>query len=137
MIICLSFSLVRSTYNKLILILISSSWISVACVCCCDWDKLFNLPDDWIYVAWWWEKYLSKLSLIILQKFGKDLLMILTLFLIFSIQICIFFLNMPNIFIYVAQWREKYPSKYSLINLQKFVGNLLKMNTLLKLFSSH
>ena len=31
-----SFSLVPSTYGKFILVLMSSSWISVACVSCCD-----------------------------------------------------------------------------------------------------
>ena len=38
-----SFSLVPSTYGKFILILISSSWISVACVSCCDRGKLWLL----------------------------------------------------------------------------------------------
>ena len=38
-----SFSLVPSTYSKFILILISSSLISVACVSCCDWGKLWLL----------------------------------------------------------------------------------------------
>ena len=41
--ICHSFSLVTSTKGKFILILISSSWISVACVRWCDWDKLWLL----------------------------------------------------------------------------------------------
>ena len=38
-----SFSLVSSTYGKFILILISSSWISAACVCCWNWGKLWLL----------------------------------------------------------------------------------------------
>ena len=36
------FSLVLSTYGKYILILISFSWISVVCVCCCDWGKWYH-----------------------------------------------------------------------------------------------
>ena len=38
-----SFSVVPSTYGKFIHILISSSWISVVCVSCCDWSKLWLL----------------------------------------------------------------------------------------------
>ena len=38
-----SFWLIPSTYSKFILILIFSSWIYVAYVCCCDWDKLWLL----------------------------------------------------------------------------------------------
>ena len=38
-----NFSLVRLTCSKFILILTSSSWISVACVCCFDRDKLWFL----------------------------------------------------------------------------------------------
>ena len=41
--LCHSFSLVPSTYSKFTLSLISSFWISVACICCCDWDKLWLL----------------------------------------------------------------------------------------------
>ena len=39
--------LFTSTYNKFIFILISSCWISVACICCCDWDKLQLLVILW------------------------------------------------------------------------------------------
>ena len=43
-----SFPLKLSTYGKLILILISFSfWISVACVCCRDWEKLWLLVNLW------------------------------------------------------------------------------------------
>ena len=38
-----SFSQVLSTRVGFILIQICSSWISVACVCCCDWNKLWLL----------------------------------------------------------------------------------------------
>ena len=38
-----SFSPVLSTYGKFLLILISSSWISMACVSCCYWGKLWLL----------------------------------------------------------------------------------------------
>ena len=42
-----SFSLVLSMYGKFILILISPSWISVACISCCDWGKLCILVILW------------------------------------------------------------------------------------------
>ena len=41
--ICNSFSLVTSTYDKFILILFFFFWVSEACVCCCDWQKLWLL----------------------------------------------------------------------------------------------
>ena len=41
--ICLSFSLLPSTYGKFLLILIFSSWISMACIWCCNWDKFWLL----------------------------------------------------------------------------------------------
>ena len=52
-----SFSLVPSTYGQFILILISFSWISVAYVCCCDWDRL------WLLVT------LLKILLIMLSRY--------------------------------------------------------------------
>ena len=52
-----SFSLVSSSYGKFILILISPSWISVACVCFCDWDKqwllVILLNILLIMLSWW------------------------------------------------------------------------------------
>ena len=42
-----SFSLVSSTYSKFTLVIISFTWMYVACVCCCDWDKLRLLVFLW------------------------------------------------------------------------------------------
>ena len=49
-----SFSLLRSTYGKFILILVSPTWISLACVCC---------SDRWLLVT------LLKIFLIMLSRY--------------------------------------------------------------------
>ena len=43
--ICRSFLLLTSTYGTFLFILISSSWICVTCVICCDWGKLWLLVN--------------------------------------------------------------------------------------------
>ena len=48
------FSLVPWTHGKFILILIFSLWISVACVNCCDWGKLWLLDfANKIMLSWY------------------------------------------------------------------------------------
>ena len=53
-----SFSLVPTTYGKFILILVFCSLISVACVSCCDWDKVLLLvillKILLIIISWYW-----------------------------------------------------------------------------------